>query len=215
MGARETPQEVARLSEECVRDVREELGFDLDYTVETLPVVDHYCRTARKRSRWPDGAEHIAETVGAYFGEVIRGRFKKGCRWHLGAEGLHAWRLEFEHFFLCFNPLGAALELLLEGQAHGWNADFVTLPEVSEDLENHLDNLPGVSEDDYYTLSVRYEVLETIQAFLVLWQHAQEETRSAATDTGAASRTRLRKYRTADYDKRLAQLLPDLAAEFE
>lgn len=189
-----------------MRDVRDELGFELDYTVETLPVVDHYCRQARRGARWPDGAEHLAETVGAYFGEVLRVHYGTGCRWHLGADGSHAWRLEFERFFLCFNPVGIALELLLEGKAHGWNADFVTLPEVADDLEAHLDSLPGVSEDDYYTLSVRSEVLETIQAFLELWQRAQAER-----DAAAPQKT----YRTADYEERLGQIQPDLSAEFE
>lgn len=189
-----------------MRDVRDELGFELDYTVETLPVVDHYCRQARRGARWPDGAEHLAETVGAYFGEVLRAHYGTGCRWHLGTDGSHAWRLEFERFFLCFNPVGIALELLLEGKAHGWNADFVTLPEVADDLEAHLDSLPGVSEDDYYTLSVRSEVLETIQAFLELWQRAQAER-----DAAAPQKT----YRTADYEERLGQIQPDLSAEFE
>jgi hypothetical protein len=201
MAARETPKEVVQLSEECVRDVRDALGFDLDYTVETLPVVDHYCRNARKGARWPDGAEHIAETVGAYFGEVIRAHFKKGCRWHLSDDGAHAWRLEFERFFLCFNPVGTALEFLLEGQAPGWNADFVTLAEASGDLEAHLDTLPSVAEDDYYTLSVRYEVLDTIQDFLVRWQRGLDAPQ--------------RKYQTADYDERLSQIQPDMTAEFE
>jgi len=192
---------IDELAADCVHDVREGVGFELDYTVETLPVVDHHCRTARTSDRWPDGAERLAQTVGCYFGEVIRRRFDGGCRWVLSAEGPHAWRLEFERCFLCFNPLGAALELLLEGPAHGWNADFVTLPEASPDVESHLDQLPGVGEGDFYTLSVRYEVLETIQDFLERWQ--------------AGRKNLPRRYETSYYEERLALMQPDLETEVE
>lgn len=201
MAQRKPPAKIAKLSESCVRDVQEELGFELDFTVETLPVLDHHCRTARKGDHWPQQAEHLAQIVGSYFGEVIRQRFKHACRWALSADGPHAWRLEFEDCFLCFNPLGAAMELLLEGPAHGWNADFVTLPEASNAVETHLDQLPGVAEGDFYTLSVRYEVLETIQDFLGRWQ---VRTKSSP-----------RRYETADYEERLSQMQPDLTTEIE
>jgi hypothetical protein len=146
-------------------------------------------------------AEHLAQIVGAYFGEVIRRRFNNACRWVLSADGPHDWRLEFEDCFLCFNPLGAALELLLEGPAHGWNADFITLPEAESDLETHLDQLPGVAEGDFYRLSVRYEAIETIQDFLGRWQVRRGKSP--------------RRYETADYEERLAQMQPDLAVALE
>lgn len=195
------PDVIAQLAEDCIREVHEELGFELDYSVETLPVLDHHCRTARQGEAWPDNAEHLAEIVGSYFGETLRRRYHHACRWVLSDDGPHAWRLEFEECFLCFNPLGAALELLLEGQAHGWNADFVTHPEASLAVENHLDKLPGVAERDFYTLSVRYEVLETIQDFLELWHASREDSP--------------RTFESSDYEKRLAQMQPDLTADLE
>jgi hypothetical protein len=199
MAQRKPPDSIISLAESCVQAVQENLSFELDYTIDTLPVVDHHCRMARQGEHWPHSAELLAQTVGAYFGEVIRRHFKDGCRWVLTADGPHAWRLEFEDCFLCFNPVGAALELLLEGSAHGWNADFVTLPEVEGALEEHLDQLPGVSERDFYTLSVRYEVLETIQDFLERWRVRKKKAP--------------RRYETAEYERRLAQMHPDLAVE--
>jgi hypothetical protein len=40
----ETATEVGDLAESCVRFVHEALGLTLDYTAETLPVLDHYLR---------------------------------------------------------------------------------------------------------------------------------------------------------------------------
>ncbi len=197
----QVPAEISSLAEKCVHDVHEELGFDLDYTTLTLPVLDHYCRSARRRARWSDHAEELAQSVGSYFGEVIRRHFGGGCRWVTSATGLHAWRLEFERCFLCFNPLGSALELLLEDAALGWNAEFVTHAEAESDLQKLLGRLPGVSEQDFYTLSVRSEVLETICSFLEQWERTRESPGH--------------RYDTAAYEDRLAQLAANATMTFE
>ena len=136
-----------------------------------------------------------------YFGEVIRRHFDDRCRWYRSDDGPHAWRLEFTDCFLCFNPLGVALELLLEGPAPGWNTDFVTAHDAAEPLESHLSQLPGVSEEDFYTFSVRYEVLETVDDFLRRWQ--------------SKSKNPERQYDSADYEARLAQLEPDMTTSIE
>jgi hypothetical protein len=204
MTAWEPAPEVLEIAERCVNDVREELGFDLDFTVETLPVLDHYCRNVRRGNRWPDGAELLAQSTGAYFGEVIRRRYHGVCRWHISALGGYAWRLEFLTCFLCFNPIGSALELLLETRAHGWNADLVTHVDVVEDLQAKLEGLPGVAEDDYYTLSVRSEVIETVFDFLEAWE------RSRRDDDEPPPR-----YRSSDYEQRIAELEADMVASFE
>lgn len=158
---------VEKLAETCVQDVKEVLGFELDFAVETLPVLDHFCGCARSGPSWPDQAEGIALMVGAYFGEVIRKEY--ACRWFLSPEGGHLWRLDFEQFFLCFNPIGMALELLLEGDALGWNASYLTWDDATEALQTRLSRIPQVAEGDFYTLSVRNEVLETVTDFLASW----------------------------------------------
>jgi hypothetical protein len=195
------PREIFSLAAECVAAVRDETGVELDYTTLTLPVLDHYCRSVRRGPRWTDGARQTAHSVGAYFGEVVRRHFGARCRWVLDADGLHAWRLEFEEVFLCFNPLGSALESLLDGRALGWNAEFVTLAEAEDSLRERLDRLPGVSERDFFTLSVRIDVLETICEFLEQWEHARDDSR--------------RPYGTTEYESRLAQIAADATAAFE
>jgi hypothetical protein len=168
MSDSEAPEpSIEELAQSCRDAVRDLLGFELDFTVETLPVLDHFCRRIRTNPGWADRAEEISCVVGAYFGEVLRQRYP--CRWHRGAKGFYAWRLEFEQFFLCFNPLGVALEMLLEGDALGWNANFLTWNEASESLAARLRNIPEVKEEDFYTFSVRNEVLETVTDFLAGW----------------------------------------------
>lgn len=158
---------VEQLATRCIEDVKEALGFELDYTIETLPVLDHFCGRVRSGPSWPEQAQGFALMIGAYFGEVIRKQH--ACRWHLSPEGGHSWRLDFEQYYLSFNPIGMALELLLEGDALGWNARFLTWEDATEALQARLSRLPEVAEGDYYTLSVRNEVLETVTDFLAGW----------------------------------------------
>jgi len=158
---------IEELSRLCIEGVRQLLNFELDLTIDTLPVLDHYARYQRTGPDWPDRAEDLALELGAYFGEVIRRRFPS--RWYLSSDGAHSWRLEFEPFFLCFNPMGIAVEMLLEGEALGWNAAYLTWTEATEALRARLAKLPEVSEDDYYTFSVRSEVLEAVCDFLAGW----------------------------------------------
>lgn len=168
MTSSEAPQvSIEKLAQPCLDGVRDLLGFDLDFTVETLPVLDHYCRTLRSAPGWSEHAEEISCAMGVYFGEVIRRQLPS--RWHLSVDGFHAWRLEFEPYFLCFNPLGIALEMLLEGDALGWNASYLTWNDAGEAIEARLRKIPDVAEDDFYTFSVRYEVLETVTEFLAGW----------------------------------------------
>ena len=150
------------LAEECAADVLDLLEVEPDFTADTLPLVDHYCKGL---DRDPEVLERASRTVGAYFGEVVRRRF--GCRWHVSPEGSLLWRLEFERCFLYFNPVGVALELLFEGEIPGSNATFVTWPAATEALVPLLDRMPPVSEQDFFNLSTRFEVLETVVDFLM------------------------------------------------
>jgi len=150
------------LSNDCVEAVRDSLGIDLDFTADTLPLADHLCRGL---PRDPKTLEQASRMVGAYFGEVVRRRF--GCRWHMATESSLLWRLEFEQCYLYFNPVGVVLELLFEGEIPGSNATFVTWPDAIEALAPVLDRMPAVSEKDYYNLSIRFEVLETVVDFLM------------------------------------------------
>src|SRR5882672_5013996 len=127
------PQAVSDLADACVRFVQEALGLRLDYTSDTLPILDHYLHEAA-RGAGPEVQALLAPAAGAYFGELVRQRMA-GVRWHAPNEDHQRFRLEFEAFFLCFNPIGVAMEVLRGGDAEGWGAHFGLLDEARATVE--------------------------------------------------------------------------------
>ena len=67
------PPEVAELVEACREYVRRAIGMELDYSPETLPLVDHYIDLVRTSlDERPELQPLVVRAVGAYFREVIR-----------------------------------------------------------------------------------------------------------------------------------------------
>lgn len=160
--ADQTPEVVEDLALGAFRMVKEKLGFDLDFTPDTLPVLDHYLQMLREE----DGGQPddtllgvVGPCAGAYFGEVAR-RSLPGLRWHAPSGEYREWRLECEHAFLCFNPIGMALEALLGEASSGFHAHFTLLPHQQAAVNRSLESIGTIREDDFYRLAVRHEVLE-------------------------------------------------------
>ena len=59
------PAEVGDLAESCVRFVHDALGMTLDYTPDTLPILDHYLRD-RARGTSEEVLDLLAPAAGAY-----------------------------------------------------------------------------------------------------------------------------------------------------
>jgi hypothetical protein len=156
------PIEVLERAASCVRFVMATLKIELDFTAETLSLVDHWLGEAKKLdSDAADEAQHLAaEAAGAYFGEVVR-RTLPDFRWHVEKDTTR-WRLENGSVFLAFNPLGMAEEAVLAEPLDGWNAHLEVLPRDKGLLEQTLSRLGGIREDDYYRLAVRWEVVEHV-----------------------------------------------------
>jgi hypothetical protein len=179
------PAAVADLADSCVRFVKQALGLELDYTPETLPVLDHYLREQVAGTK-PEVVELIAAAAGAYFGEVVR-RSVPGARWH-SPEGDHAGhRLEFEPFFLCFNPIGVAMEVLAQDDVADWGAHFQVLDEAREAVARSLATVENVPPEDYYTFSMRLEVLQQIADVLGGLESAQPSPRRFGPEVYAAA----------------------------
>lgn len=182
------PNAIEDLALGAFRLVKEKLGFELDFTPETLPVLDHYLQALRDED---DGApdEKIVSLVGpcagAYFGEVVR-RALPGLRWHT-PDDYEAWRLEAADVFLCFNPVGVALEALHRATLSDWNAHFALLPAEQELVNASLQATGPVREDDFYRLAVRFEVLD--QTLHVLRDRSEKrgERRSFGPEVYAAA----------------------------
>ena len=162
------PQAVAELAASCVRFVTSKYKVPLDFTPDTLSLLDQYLRDARAEvAARPETVDLVTASAGAYLGEVVRLRF--GGFWQ--ATGDHsAWRVMLAHVYLAFNPIGMAREALLLEEQEGWHAHFETDPGEREVVEARLRALPEVDEDEYYAPTTRYDVVhvayEALRAFM-------------------------------------------------
>src|SRR6187549_1650704 len=122
----EDPPSIIDLVAGCRLAVKQVVGVDLDFTQETLPLLDHYADSAKATRE--EVAQLIAPMVGAYFGEVLR-RTLGAARWELGEGGDPSeLRLQFEDVFLELNPAGIALEALVRVPVEGWGAHLEVRP---------------------------------------------------------------------------------------
>ncbi|MFT5355940.1 MAG: hypothetical protein ACI9KE_003161 [Polyangiales bacterium] len=153
------PNEVVDLATACIASVNATVGIELDFTPETLPLLDHY---AKEVLDCPED-ELLALTApmcGAYFGEVVRRRFE-AARWHAPAQEHALWRIEFERVFLYFNPVGVALDVILETNGP-YASELLFNPKDEELITSALAVYSDIRETDYFTFSVRLEALEQV-----------------------------------------------------
>jgi hypothetical protein len=179
------PDDIAELAQACMRFVKDALGMELDYEPETLPILDHYLQE-RAAGAKPEVAELIGPAAGAYFGEVVR-RTLRGARWHNPAGDYAQYRLEYEPFFLCFNPIGVALEVLEGDDVPDVGAHFQVLDDARQAVHESLENTEQVRPEDYYTFSVRLEVLQQIAGVLSAIESAQPAPRHFGPEVYAAA----------------------------
>jgi hypothetical protein len=152
---------IDELSRACTEYVRRAVGIELDGTPDTLPILDHYLTTFVEsgESARTEILDLVVLSAGAYFGEVVRRALGHG-RWHLDETDPTGNRLELEHVFLFFNPMGMAREAIAGGEQPGWMAHLEVLPRDRPLLEQSLSRMGNVREDDYFRLAVRFEVIE-------------------------------------------------------
>jgi hypothetical protein len=167
------PEPVPELTVLCVEYVERALGFALDLTPETLPVLDHYVASVRASlGERPELLPLIARATGAYFGEVVRGVIPGF--WRIPSANLHDWQLCSRRSFLWVNPFGIAYDALSAGTDHdGPRSLLRCAPEDREFLERRLATLPPVPEDQYYLFTTRLEVLEVASEALGARQEEQ------------------------------------------
>jgi hypothetical protein len=188
----ELPTHIGEWAEACRAFVKESVGIELDYTQETLPILDHYVRTHATGTSVQRANTEIRDLLtpplGAYFGEVVRRNFP-GVRWHAPGEQYEDYRLEFDGIFLHFNPLGVAAEALAEEDAKGYGAHFQILDETRGAVESVLEQHDAVSSEDYYSFTIRYETLESLSAALRRYEseHAAQPRRFGRDVYRAAS----------------------------
>jgi hypothetical protein len=161
----EWPAQVQELAAACVRFVATKYKVALDFTPDTLSLVDQYARDTRE----PTAAENIEQAeerlaralpivegaIGAYLGEVIRRAH--GGIWDADGDP-STWRVLMTRVFLSFKPLAMAREALtLE---HEPDAHLETDPAQREALEARLASLGQVDDIEYFAPSTRFDVIE-------------------------------------------------------
>ncbi len=164
----DTPPHLAELAEACVRYVENATKVKLDYTQDTLPVLDHYA-AHMPAEPGPDVLALIAPAAGAYFGEVIRRSLGDG-RWHAPGTDYDDYRLEFERCFLHFNPVAIAMEALTK---RNFGATLEVLDEDREAVSEALDRDGHVDDADYRRFSIRYDVIDRVCSILSARSHAR------------------------------------------
>jgi hypothetical protein len=159
---RATPGLVADLAEGCVRFVERAVGVRLDYTPETLSLLDHYVTSAAEEARQrPEALNLVARSVAAYLGEVIRRRY--GGWWHDEGDDVAAWTLRFEPVFMTLSPFAlACVALGMSEEEAGLEAGLVIEAEELDEIGSHLAMLPPVPEDEFNLPSTRFDVIHIV-----------------------------------------------------
>lgn len=183
------PDTIRDLALACVASVKATLGIELDFTQDTLPLLDHYAREILEADK-EEITQLTVPMCGAYFGEVIR-RNLAAFRWHCPGDNHRLWRLELETAFLFFNPLGVAHEVALGEDIPGWWSHLEVAKADQEHVKEALSLFGDVRESDYYSFSLRYEVIDQV-ALSIARRAAQER----------------------DGDEEIAIIAPDLYAAF-
>lgn len=168
------PAVIADLAESCVRYVERSLGVKLDYTAETLPLLDHYLAEAQKTlsNKSDDDAKAalpalqlLVHTAGAYFGEVVRRRYPSW--WRTEGDDPMSFRIELETAYLAFSPMlfmyeALARELTVTGDQAAFEAAQIEMDE--EDQKAAAARLAEleVSDEEYYAPSTRLEAIDVV-----------------------------------------------------
>lgn len=153
------PVAVVELSEACVRFVLAATGVALDYSPETLSVLDHYIASRRDELvRRPETMGLVARAAGTYFGEVVRRQLHSF--WNVASDDPATWELRLEAVYLSFHPVAVAYDAITYGDEDGPTAHIQLDDEDRQAVEARLADLPSASDDEFFSFSTRIEVLE-------------------------------------------------------
>ena len=155
----QSTNQVAEYAETCVKYVQISIGVALDFSVETLPILDHYLREAREtQTSRPETAPLLATVAGCYLGELLAARHP--LAWNTEADEPLDWKLTSPAGALEVFPI-ALCRIALEGaDADGSFEAFMLEPKLREALSSRLEQLPAVGNDEFLALSTRVEVID-------------------------------------------------------
>ncbi len=205
---------VAQLVASLREQVRRALAFDLDGTTTSLAVLDHYLAQARSEQREPI-LSLLAAGAGAYVGDLVKSEM--GAIWIGDGSDPRRLRLLLRHHFIYFSPVDQAYEAILgssvtpgdprlpPGAVLDTSFHLQTTPNVTADgarkrtgeqsdsewLHEHLAQRPPVPENEFFSMTGRFETLQLIVELIATRRNAD----------GCAPRT----YTIEDYLRGIAQ----------
>jgi hypothetical protein len=146
----------------------------LDGSVTSLAFVDHYLGLVRGESREPI-VELVAASAGAYFGELVRREY--GAIWAGRADDPRGLRLLMTPHFLHFSPVSLAWAAILGRDPDDDDLDTAfhldtrrgddpAAPSDADFILEHLQSVAPIPEDQFYTLTARFETLGLILGLL-------------------------------------------------
>jgi hypothetical protein len=159
------PGVVHELAEQAVAWVRLASTIVLDYTSDTLPLLDHWLSHVPLDQ--PDTIRLTAAAAGAYFGEVARGTL--GGSWRIRDErDPSTWQLVLAGG-IEIAPMGVAAEAILKGPLDDLDGSFDVPAADRGAVEEALADRE-VPEDEFYSLSGRLEAYALIADVLAARQ---------------------------------------------
>lgn len=160
MNAGDLPTEIAELAQTGQSYVERALDVEIDFQPETLAMLDHYANSVRAEvAKNAALGAVVAPALGAYFGEVVRARLRGF--WRVPSANPHDWSVCSRVVFLAINPIGVGYDAVYGSNEHdGPRSALRIAPEDTEYLDQRLAALPQVSEDEFFSFTTRFEVLE-------------------------------------------------------
>jgi hypothetical protein len=145
---------VFELAERAVEYVRRALGVTLDYTPETLPLLDHWLGQVPRDQ--PETIVLSAAVAGAYFGEIARRALGGG--WDDTDGEPSTWRMTLGGgVSIC--PAGLATLAVLQAEDESVDGGFDVPPAALPAVEAALDAVGEVPVDEFFSLTGRLEAL--------------------------------------------------------
>jgi hypothetical protein len=146
----------------CRQYVMAVTRVELDGTIDTLSLLDHYLTHAKTSLDGRTDLEQLTvQAVAAYFGEVARREV--GGFWLGVGPDIHTWRVCCSEVLLCFNPVGMVYDALNQAPEHGGPSGHLRVAQDERPLvAERLDIIPEYGEGETYLLTTRLEILEAI-----------------------------------------------------
>jgi hypothetical protein len=160
----EVPEAVHQLLLAARARIADNLGVEPDLSCETMPLLDGYLRAMGEQLD-SDERQQVLEELGCHFGEVLR-RKLNGHWSNTDDQPPTAWRVELESCFLYLHPVGMTGEVLLGCESELHDGSLATSDDQHELLAEMLAHAAPMSEEAYFSLSGRIDVLELVADFL-------------------------------------------------